>query len=81
LHTVLPSGVESKEALHLDGDRGEEAVAMIGEITARVIASIEREVAPIEIAGSQGLEGFVTISTGGEPKVEPLGEVSILGGE
>ncbi len=81
LHAVLPSGVESKEALHPDGDRGEETVAMIGEITARVITSIEREVAPIEVEGSQVLEGFVTVSTGGEPKVEPLGEASILGGE
>ena len=35
---------------------------MIGEVTARVIASIEREVAPIEVAGLQGLEGFVTVS-------------------
>jgi len=60
---------------------------MIGEVTARVIASIEREVAPIEVAGTEGLEGFVTVSNRGEPKVEPLreasifGEASILGGE
>jgi hypothetical protein len=87
LHAVVPSEVESKEALHLEGDRREEAVAMIGEITARVIASIEREVASIEVVGAQGLEGFVTVSNRGEPKVEPLreasifGEASVLGGE
>ena len=81
MHAVLPSGVESKEALHLDGDRRKETVAVVGKITTRVIASIELEVAPIEVAGSQGLEGFVTVSNRDEPKVEPLGEASILGGE
>ncbi len=87
LHAVLPNEVESKEALHLEGDRREEAVPMIGEITSRVITSIEREVAPIEVAGAQGLEGFVAVSNRSEPKVEPLreasifGEASVLGGE
>ena len=55
MHAVLPSGVESKKALHLDGDRRKETVAVVGEITARVVAGIEREITPIEVAGSQGL--------------------------
>jgi len=53
LHGALPGGAVGKEALHLDGDRREEAVAVVGEVAARIVTGIERKITPIEVAGSQ----------------------------
>ena len=53
MHGVLPDGAVGKEAFHLDGDRREEAVAVVGEVAARIVTDIERKITTIEVAGSQ----------------------------